>query len=281
VEKRREDARGKRLLSLWKDEAAASTDQPGGHWVVENLFRIRELKTPALSRETQDLLSHYLPYCFLARHAHQLQRAVTVSHFAQSLDGRIATATGDSKWIGNNDNLIHAHRMRALCDGILIGKGTLESDQPSLTVRHVPGENPQRIVLGSKADDYSSLLNSCEKPIWVIGSKEDSSHPQIKFFCLSPSDNGCKPSCQEVLEFLYRQGIYSVYVEGGAFTTSRFLHQGMIDVMQLHYSPQVFGSGLLALQLPQIESVPEAVSFQSYAFLPVGDSMMFVGEPQR
>ena len=118
-----------------------------------------------------NFLSTYIPFCFLSMLAKKYQRTISVAHFAQTLDGKIATLNGESKWIGNQENLIHAHRMRALCDGILIGNKTLEADQPKLTVRHVKGNDPKRIVLGTSHTDFSSLTNSGSGKVIVIGSQ--------------------------------------------------------------------------------------------------------------
>ncbi len=66
---------------------------------------------------------------------------------AQSLDGRIATITGDSKWISGPEALKFAHRLRAECDAVAIGAGTVKADNPQLTVRLVKGRNPYRIII--------------------------------------------------------------------------------------------------------------------------------------
>ncbi|GAB4404210.1 MAG: hypothetical protein OHK0039_04270 [Bacteroidia bacterium] len=243
----------------------------------DRLFSLRVVRPGDLSDAQLDLVRLYLPYCLLPIEARRLQRAVAVSHFAQSLDGKIATLSGDSKWIGNDDNLLHAHRMRALCPGILIGTRTLQNDKPSLTVRHVPGENPRRIVISSSARDFSSLFASCPEPVLVLGTAEEIRGENLEYERLTTL-NGHIP-CVEILRSLYRRGIYSVYIEGGAETTSLFLQDRALDVVQLHISPQLFGSGISGIRLPQIERVQEAVRFRAFAFHPMGDTYMFVGEP--
>lgn len=241
----------------------------------DNLFQIHHNQL-AEDLDGSGMVSEYLPYALLPWKAASLNRAVTVAHFAQSLDGKIATHTGNSRWIGNHENLLHAHRMRALCEGILIGKGTLTSDEPSLTVRHVPGQNPQRIVLSSSPCNFESLMQSSGEEIWWVGGKD---HPSDQVRCLAWESLDKENPCEQLLEYLYQEGISTVFIEGGSRTTSAFLKESVIDIMQFHISPLVFGSGIPGIALPEIEEVDQSISFASWTFLPIGDSMMFVGNP--
>jgi len=71
---------------------------------------------------------------------------MTIGHLGQSLDGFIATPSGDSQFVTGDDNIVHLHRMRALSEAVVVGAGTVAADDPQLTVRHVPGANPLRVV---------------------------------------------------------------------------------------------------------------------------------------
>ncbi len=232
--------------------------------------------TPSLLPEgVAQLLRVYVPYCFAPLYAKRWQRAFAVSHFAQSLDGRIATVSGDAKWIGNPANLIHAHRMRALCDGILIGANTLVTDRPQLTVRHVPGTNPTRIVLGAAFDHLEHLKHVSAAPICVVSSQPMIDPGDVHTVTLA-RHNGLISSTR-ILEALYHLGIYSVYIEGGATTTSHFLRERMLDVVQVHIAPMIFGSGLNAFAMPLIQQAAESLRFASHTYVPIDDDIMFVG----
>lgn len=246
------------------------------HLLYEEQASIRVLQSGGLSADTLNFIKAYLPYCFNSLIAKKRQQAVAIAHFAQTLDGKIATRSGHSKWIGNEENLKHAHRMRALCDAILIGRSTLCADRPRLTVRHVPGENPVRIVLGAKEADFSCLFEASDDPVLLIGSEDYLGNGKVQYHRL-PTSNGRLHS-QQILNYLYQQGLYSVYIEGGAVTTSNFIKDQAIDTLQLHLSPQIFGSGRQAIQLPEIQEVQESLRFSNFCFQTVGDTQMFVGQ---
>ncbi len=246
------------------------------HFLVESPSKASVIDRGTLSETTCAFLKQYLPYCLSCHFAKAQQKAISIAHFAQSLDGRIATANGDSKWIGNTENLIHAHRMRALSDAILIGSGTLKKDQPKLTVRLVNGPNPKRIVLGTSAACYSSLYESSKDRIMVIGRHSSSLNGQIDYVQLEPEKEFIDP--HHILQNLYQQGICSVYIEGGSTTTSYFIKRKAINILQLHLAPLLLGGGTPCLQIPGIDLVDQAIRFEKTQFQPTGDAIMFVGE---
>src|SRR5262249_12636571 len=92
--------------------------------------------------ERKALIDLYLPVCSATAAA-----PITVGHLGESLDGFIATHTGESQWVTGPDNVVHMHRLRALCDAVVVGAGTVAADDPQLTTRLVPGPNPLRVVL--------------------------------------------------------------------------------------------------------------------------------------
>lgn len=238
-------------------------------------YDISIIKQGRLKNKHLKFLQIYLPYCLLKLYSVNSGRAITVAHFAQTLDGKIATATGHSKWIGNEENLIHAHRMRALCDAIMVGSGTVKFDKPRLTVRMVSGKNPRRVVIGNSCEDFDSMLKACPEPVTVIGN-EDCHFPKGIDYYKIPS-KGRHIDSKAILDFLYSKGIHSVYLEGGPMTTSNFLKDKKVDILQLHLAPMLFGSGKQAIQLPHIEQVADGLQFETFRFWKMGDAIMFAG----
>jgi diaminohydroxyphosphoribosylaminopyrimidine deaminase/5-amino-6-(5-phosphoribosylamino)uracil reductase len=254
---------------------------PPSHWECTVLFVkengwIHVVQQGKADAQVVSQLLLYLPFCIAPLLTKNRKKALSLSHFAQTLDGHIATKTNQSKWIGNQENLIHAHRIRAVVDAVIIGNKTLLEDQPKLTVRLVEGENPAKVVIGNS--DY------CEKSLTASGSRvfrittNDISNCQnenIEYIQLKAEDGRMKS--EDILAELHKKGVYSVLIEGGSYTSSIFLNERNIDILQLHISPMLFGSGLKAFNLPSIDLVDECCSFEHHFYHPIGDAIMFTG----
>lgn len=243
---------------------------------VINFTGLNVIQQGDLSLEDVEFLKKYLPLCFVPLKAKTLGRAISIAHFAQTLDGKIATQNGDSKWIGNEENLVHSHRMRALCCGILVGRNTVIADQPSLTVRHVTGKDPRRIVVSSDPCDLSSLQPEDGSGLILISSNKSEESQSVDVLCLK-EENG-KINGKSILKALFERKIYSVYIEGGSITTSGFLSDQAVDILQLHITPMVFGSGKSGIVLPEITKVGQSIQFEHFSYQQVGNAIMFVGE---
>ena len=230
----------------------------------ETVLRVSELvdveitQRGAMPDAALALLRLYVPYCLAPIAAQRLGRAVSVCHFAQTLDGRIATASGDSRWIGCDENLVHAHRMRALCDAVLIGAGTLRRDRPRLNVRRVEGNDPLRVVIGSGELDLSSLHEASSAPVVRMGG------------------NG-RVHGDDLLAALFARGVMSVLIEGGSTTTSALLADGAVDIVQLHIEPLLLGPGVSSFDREPALQIADAMTFRRHEFFPIGRGMMFVG----
>src|SRR5665647_3144444 len=147
------------------------------------------------------------------------------------------------------------------------------------TVRYVEGRQPARIVLASSPEGLVALTSVEGGDVYLLGSDGSSAPPGVNVVPLHGAD-GLIPT-SEILRELMARGIRSVYIEGGALTASRFLGEGNVDVLQVHISPLILGSGLSSFRLPPVPDVASSLRLAYHAFTPVDDGMMVVGTIAR
>ena len=164
---------------------------------------------------------------------------------AITLDGKIATDRGDSKWITGESARLEGHRLRSQHDAILVGINTVSQDNPSLTTRGIPdGKSPTRIILDSRGrlpSDSKVLEDDGVKVIQVIGNEINpatiKSGKNVEIL-RTPSTH---PEPLWLLEQLGMKGIRSLLVEGGAKVHGSFIESGCVTRLQLFIAPKVIG----------------------------------------
>jgi riboflavin-specific deaminase-like protein len=199
-------------------------------------------------------LELYLPVC----------RPTTIAHLGQSLDGYIATGSGDSYYVTGADNVVHLHRLRALCDAVVVGAGTVARDDPRLTVRHVDAANPVRVILDPRrrlsaerrvfaAQDAPTLLVCAEEHALAGGER----HGRAEVVAV-PTEHG-RLRLDVLLSRLRERGLRSVFVEGGGTTVSTFLEAGLLDRLHVAIAPLITGSGRPGLSLPARDKIVDCL----------------------
>lgn len=192
--------------------------------------------------------------------------AVVVGQLAQSLDGRIATESGHSHYVSGSEDIRRLHRLRALADAVVVGAGTVASDDPRLTVREVPGEDPVRVVLdpeGRLSPDHRVFADSGGRTLVVERGEPGRSgrqwpHEGVESLAL-PADTRAGFSPEAVVGMLRQRGMRRILVEGGGVTVSRFLEAGTLDRLHLTVAPLIIGSGRPSLSLSPIETLESAL----------------------
>ncbi len=184
---------------------------------------------------------------------------VVIGQLGQSLDGRIATPTGESKYINGTEALRHLHRIRAEVYAVIVGVGTAIADNPQLTTRHVDGPSPARVVLdphGRMPRDLTMLQDGAAPVLSVTcsGITPVPGAEQIEMQC---DGNGKIDPCA-IIGALAARGLRRILVEGGAETLARFLNAGCIGELHLMLAPIILGSGKTGLNLAPIEKLDEA-----------------------
>lgn len=202
-----------------------------------------EIAVGVMEREAEDLIAPWRKHVTLGLPYVSLKLAL-------SLDGRIATRTGASKWVTGPDARAKVHALRAAHDGVAIGIGTLLADNPRLTVRDAPGTDPLRIVFDTKLrTPVSSALiqDARERPVMIIcgeDSPEDAESDLLNMgahVLRAPNSAEGRVDVAAALRLLAARGIVTLMVEGGAELAGSFLAAELADDLHAFLAPILLG----------------------------------------
>ena len=208
----------------------------------------------------RDLLSLYLPLV-----AGGADAVWVVGHLGQSLNGCIATRDGEASNAGfavtGPENILHLHRMRALCDAVLVGAGTVAHDDPRLTTRLVPGNSPVRVVLDPRrrlAGHYQVFRDGAAPTLLCAGEDRRGPAPgHAELLAVPWGRDGLRLDL--LLAGLAARGLKRLFIEGGGVTVSRFLAAGCLSRLQLAIAPLLIGQGRPGLHLPCCDRLADAL----------------------
>jgi riboflavin-specific deaminase-like protein len=226
----------------------------------------------------QSALDLYLPICSAT-----VARPIAVGHLGQSLDAFIATHSGDSQFVTGSANIVHLHRMRALCDVVIVGSGTVVADDPQLTTRHVPGPNPLRVVFDPARrvgpepkyrvfnDPDAPTLYFCARALIAPAEKQFGTAVIVSIEAEDPRSDA---ALAEVFANLRRPGCARIFVEGGGVTVSAFLQANLLDRLHVAIAPLIIGDGRPAIRLAPQQRLRDCRRPQ-YRVFRMGGDMLF------
>lgn len=205
---------------------------------------------------------------------------------AQTLDGRIATRNGHSQWITGEAARERVHLMRSQADAVLVGIETVLADDPRLTVRHVEGRQPRRIVLDSRARTPldARILNG-DAPATVCVTET------------APADriDGLKQAGADVLVVeggdgsvpleplktaLGRAGIVTLMVEGGSRVAASFLRERAVDRIACFVAPRILGEGIPSVAGLELDDLSKAIALRDPRVEQLGGDFLVTGTPE-
>lgn len=209
--------------------------------------------------------------------------SVTVK-IAQTLDGRIATRTGQSQWITCESSRALAHELRATHDGVLVGIGTVLLDNPRLTVRMVEGPDPLRVVIDTSLRtplESHLIAEHPERTIFVAASDAPSDRATAmrslgaRVVLAERGPNGL--DLADALRRLHVLGIRSLMVEGGSGIITSLLRERLVDRVVVCIAPMVLGAGLDAVGDLGIQDLANALTFRETSIRQLGSDIVFDG----
>ena len=196
-------------------------------------------------------------------------RPYVIVSAAMSIDGKLATHTGRSN-LSSKKDLIRVHKLRSTVDAILVGKNTIHVDDPLLTVRHVKGKNPIRIILDSKGSlsPKSKVVETAKKIPTILVVSETTPRKFEKFTAKGVQVIRCgknKIDLKRLLDILKKNGIKRIIVEGGGTTNWYFFKEQLVDEITITITPYVLG-GHNAISLVEGEGfseIPESFTLKN------------------
>ncbi|MNU32456.1 bifunctional diaminohydroxyphosphoribosylaminopyrimidine deaminase/5-amino-6-(5-phosphoribosylamino)uracil reductase RibD [Brevundimonas sp. CEF1] len=192
---------------------------------------------------------------------------------ATSLDGRIATATGESQWITGPEARQQGHRLRATHDAILVGVETVLADDPELTVRlpDYAGTHPLRVVLDSRLRTPVTAKVASGNTL-ILTTAQPHAIGQAEVVAVAAADG--RPAIAAVLDALTARGVTSLLIEGGGRVAASFLTAGVVDAIEWFRAPILLGGeGRPCVASLALAKLADAPKFRRLGVEPVGDDL--------
>lgn len=206
-------------------------------------------------------------------------RPLVTLKLAQSLDGRIATRTGSSRWITQERARRHVHRMRSRVDAVMVGAGTVIADDPRLDVRHVRGRNPRPLIVDGRLRTPVDAAVYRSGAIVITGADSSTDKQAqlarrgVEIWALPAVDG--RIDLGTALERAAAAGITSVLLEGGATLATAALNARVVDQLHMYIAPILLGTGTASIGDLGIQTIDEAVQLRDVAVRRLGTDLLY------
>lgn len=197
-----------------------------------------------------------------------------IAQLGQSLDGYIATASGASHYVTGTESLVHLHRLRALCDAVVVGWRTVAADDPQLNVRHVKGTSPLRVVIDieGKLPASHKVFRSPTPGCLRLTGANVPALPNVESVAVGSDDGRADP--KEIVDVLQMRGCQRILVEGGGAIVSSFLDAGVLDRLHIAVAPLLLGDGRRGIARSAAERIEDGLRLTGRQYA-MGEDVLF------
>ncbi|HPW69558.1 MAG TPA: bifunctional diaminohydroxyphosphoribosylaminopyrimidine deaminase/5-amino-6-(5-phosphoribosylamino)uracil reductase RibD [Deltaproteobacteria bacterium] len=214
-----------------------------------------KVEVGAARKQTAELIAWYSLWM-------KKKRPYLIVKAAMTLDGRIAAPSGDSKWISSEESRTYVHELRDRADGVLVGIGTVEKDDPLLTCRRHEGRDPYRIIIDPAYVIPHTARCLGERAV-IFTAGEPESRPEVmktgSRVIRLPADKSGRFSWEDVLDDLGSMGLHAVVAEGGSSILSSLIRSRMVDELLVFVAPKLLGGGVPLVAWDPPDTVAGAV----------------------
>ncbi|HLC50616.1 MAG TPA: bifunctional diaminohydroxyphosphoribosylaminopyrimidine deaminase/5-amino-6-(5-phosphoribosylamino)uracil reductase RibD [Candidatus Nanoarchaeia archaeon] len=239
-------------------------------------FRGLKTKIGILEDEAKKLNEAYIKYM-------KTKKPFVILKVAMSLDGKIATSKGDSKYITSKEARTYVHEIRSSVDAVMVGLNTVLRDNPELTVRHVEGKDPLKIVVDSqlKIPKNCNLMKEPSKLIIATtnkASKKDIVKLEQKGIriIITKSQKGMV-DLNDLMKQLGKHEIMSIMMEGGSQLNSSAIKDGVVDKVIIFTAPKIIGNGVGAIGNLGVTKINKAIPLKGHSFRKIGKDLLIEG----
>lgn len=244
-----------------------------------------EVEMDILKKEAEELNEFFI-------HHQSFKRPFVTLKVAQTADGYIAAADGDSKWISGKESRKRVHKWRSEYDAVLVGRTTAMLDDPSLTVRHVQGRQPRRVVIDGPYELPKTLNLFSDKYeekttvfTWNKQASATDADPMLKLMqhnyfrgeVVQVAKKNGHINLKQVFVELGERGVTSVLVEGGQHLSSALIKEKLVDKVELFISPKLLGGGTKSFLNLGVNKMRDIINLKEVSWEKIDDDILLTG----